>query len=115
MRISITQVRQRIAALGFEMNPLGADCKNYGRMDAEPYTDSTYHILSKPFRSVFIAKCINGWYITSHIHFNARKFRARLDNTGWVERKNIFGHGVTLKDAVRDFEINYYLKIHGQR
>lgn len=115
MRISITQARQRMADLGFEMNPPGACHRNWGRKPAEIFTHPGYHCLSVPFRDVFISKAVGGWVITSHIKFNARKFRSRLSNTFMLERKFICGWGATLKDAVQDFEVNYNLKIHGQR
>lgn len=113
MRITITQVRQRLAALGFEMGKYGTP--NWGMMTPELFTHGTVHVLSKPFRDVFIGKAKGGWYITSHIKFSARRFRARLHNTYTEEMKNIFGMGKTLKDVIQDFENNFNLKVYNQR
>ena len=114
MRITITQARQRLAALGFEMGKYGTP--NWGMMSPpELFTHGTTHVLSPPFRDVFIGKAKGGWYITSHIKFSARRFRARLYNTYTEELKNIFGHGRTLLDAIQDFENNFNLKVYNQR
>ena len=115
MRISITQVRQRLTALGFTMNTNPTDCKDWGTMTPELFTHAGLHCLSVPFRDVFIGKSVNGWYITSHIKFTARRFRARRYNTFTAELKNIFGMGKTLKDAIQDFENNFNLKVYNQR
>lgn len=83
-------------------------------MTPELFTHANLHVLSVPFRDVFIGKAVNGWYITSHIKFTARRFRCRKYNTFTAELKNIFGHGHTLLDAVEDFEKNFMFKVYNQ-
>lgn len=104
--MKITQARKQLTILGFTMNPHGAECKNWGRKTPEQFHTS-HHILSSPFRDVFIGKARGGWYVTSHIKFTARRFRARLHNAFDHSTANIFGGGKTLAKAMEIFTSNF--------
>lgn len=108
--MNIKQVANRLTSLGFTMGAV-ASIPNWGRKDPEIFT-TNLHVMSPPFRDVFIGKAKGGWYITSHIKFKARRFHARLHNTFTEEMKNIFGHGRTLELAIADFEKEYIKKVY---
>ena len=112
--MNVIQAAKRLTALGCKMNPTGANCPRFGTTTPELFT-TDLHVVSVPFRDVFIGKAKGGWYVTSHIKFTARRRRARLYNTFGAELKNIFGHGRTLEFAIRDFENNYNLKVYNIR
>jgi hypothetical protein len=107
--MNVKQAAGRLTKLGFTMNPAGADCSRFGTMTPEPFT-TEFHIHSTPFRDVFFAKCKGGWYVTSHIKFKARRYRARMYNTFECHTKNIFGSGDTLLKAITEFETNFKAK-----
>jgi hypothetical protein len=106
------QAAKRLTALGFKMNPTGANCPRFGTTTPELFT-TDLHVVSVPFRDVFFARAKGGWYVTSHIKFTARRRRARLYNTFECHMKNIFGHGRTLELAIMDFVKEYTFKVHG--
>jgi hypothetical protein len=108
--MNIRQAAEFLTGLGFTMNPMGADCPTWGRKPAEVFA-TPHHILSTPFRDVFIGKVRSGWYVTSNIKFKARRKRARLYNTFDHHMANIFGSGDTLLKAMINFETNFKLQM----
>ena len=116
--MNVKQAANRLTKLGFTMNPQGASCPRFGTMTPEPFT-TEFHIHSTPFRDVFIGHVTgvthlngkrSGWYVTSHIKFKARRYRARMYNTFECHTKNIFGGGDTLLKAITEFETNFKAK-----
>lgn len=99
--MNIKQAANRLSSkLGFTM------IDKWGKKTPEVFV-TPYHILSTPFRDVFIGKCKGGWYITSHIIFTARRKYSRSHNTFQHCTNNIFGSSRTLKEAIESFEQNF--------
>ena len=93
-----------LPSLGFTMNPSGANCVDFGRIEAEPYNVGKDHF--QPFfRHVFIGKCKGGYYVTSHINGNMRKYRCRIQYEAKIG--NIFGGGKTRRQAIERFAENF--------
>ena len=85
-----------------------SDSKRFGTRDlTEAFHFAPHHLLSKPFRTVFIGKAVDGYYISSHIRFRGRYYRHRSYNAAWMDRRNIFGLGNNLREAVHDFEAKF--------
>ena len=101
--MTIKTASKQLEQLGFTMN------SKYGTAKPESFT-SPYHILSIPSRNVYIGKAKGGYYITSHINFKARLYRACKYNTFAANVNNIFGHGKTLALAVYNFRENFLNK-----
>ena len=81
---------------------------NWGRRElTEAFDFSPNHLLSKPYRSVYIGEAMDGYYISSSIRFRGRLYRHRSYNAAWMDRRNIFGMGTNLRGAVNDFEANF--------
>jgi hypothetical protein len=97
----------RLTALGFNMTADGSTHPLWGRKSADMFNSGTLHVLSVPFRDVLITRSPNGWYVSSHIKFNARRKHARLTNTFVNQVKSVFGFGKTMEQALNDFEIMF--------
>jgi hypothetical protein len=106
--MNISQAIKRLTVLGFKMGETGV--RDWGRQDAEPFDFSPSHIVTTPFRDVFIGHVKNGWYVTSHIKFKGRIYRHRYEQS--FEIFNIFGGGKTLADAMTQFESNFKSKTY---
>jgi len=102
--MKISQATRNLAALGFKMNETG----KWGSQPAEHFPTFKDHVLSTPFRDVYIGHVPKGWYITSHIHFHRRKYRARHSEP--AQLLNIFGGGKTLSAAMTEFVLNFIHK-----
>ncbi len=110
--MTIKQAVKRLEALGFDMskprhNFVGTS--RYGAQSAEPFDFGKNHVLTTPFRDVFFAECIGGWYVTSHIKFQARDYRRR--HIYQADIRNIFGGGSTLQEAIEQFETDFKAKV----
>jgi hypothetical protein len=101
--MTLIQAIKRLSNLGFEMGT--QDVAHWGKKFPEKFSFEPHHVLTRPFRDVFIGEAKGGWYITSNIHFEARRYRYRY--TYMARIKNIFGHGKTLNEAVNDFTKNF--------
>lgn len=96
-----------LPSLGFKMNPSGADCADFGTQPAEPYNVGKDHF-TPSFRSVFVGKCKGGYYVTSHIQGEFRRYRARRTESATFG--NIFGGGKTRRQALLQFADNFKAK-----
>ena len=85
-------------------------CMTWGHQLPEAFTFSPNHILGTPTRDVYFGKAVGGYYITSHIYFQARNYRCRYRYR--AEILNIFGMGNTLKLAIENFEKNFTGKVY---
>jgi hypothetical protein len=106
--MTIIQASKRLQALGFNMKGVGSP--HFGQMNPEPFTFGQHHVLTPPWRTVFFAPCNGGWYVTSSIRFEARKYRHRYSYTAQI--LNIFGGGKTLEEAITEFENNFKTKTY---
>lgn len=100
--MNLKQARQRLTRLGFNMD---SECKKWGTRElTEDFDFSPNHLLSVPYRDVFIGKSADGYYIASHIRFRGRLYRHRSYNADWMSYRNIFASGHALGQAVAIFE-----------
>ena len=84
------------------------DVPKWGRRDlTEAFDFSPNHLLSVPYRDVYIGTAIDGYYIASHIHFRGRLYRHRSYNAAWMDRRCIFGMGDNLRAAIYNFEAQF--------
>lgn len=107
--MNIKQARKRLELLGFTF-PLPLPSA-WGRKVPEKF-ETEFHILETPIRDIYFAEAKGGWYVTSHIYFQARRFRARQYNTFKASILNIFGYGATLEEAIGNFAYNFNSKIY---
>lgn len=108
--MTLKQVVKRLAALGFKMN--GSCGCVHGTIGAEAFNYYPHSILSEPMRDVFLGECKGGWYVTSHINFKAKRFRAREVHTASI--LNIFGSGQTIEAAIEEFERHFKHKVYNR-
>lgn len=74
---------------------------------AEPVNLQPHHF-TPAFRSLFVGKAKGGYYCTSDIVGEYRRYRARKWNTYHNHHvRNVFGHGKTELAAVRAFLANF--------
>jgi hypothetical protein len=105
--MDIQQAKQRLMKLGFVFDAPGVP--KWGRRDlTEAFDFSPNHLLSVPYRDIYIGKSKDGWYIGSSIHFYGRLYRHRAWNARWMDRRSVFGLGNNLQDAVRNFEADFH-------
>ena len=83
----------------------------FGTKNAEEVNVFPNHFIPK-FRWVYISSKLTkkqngGYYITSSITGDYRKFRGKYSQSRAI--KNIFGHGKTLEIATNDFVNNFYI------
>jgi hypothetical protein len=103
----------KLASLGFHM---GVDNtpNNFGTQPAEPFYPVDAKEWKPIFRHVFIGKCVNGFYVTSHIKSYIRRKYERCQPHE-AEFKNIFGGGSTLQEAIDTFVTNFKAKTYNER
>jgi hypothetical protein len=98
-----------LPSLGFKMNPPGSDCADFGTQPAEPYNVGKDHF-TPDFRSVFVGKAKGGYYVTSHICGNLRRYRCQRVESATVG--NIFGGGKTRREALLNFAADFQNKTY---
>jgi len=105
--MTLSQARKEIAKLGFDFRLDAFPNAKFGTVAAEDYTNDLIknNHWTPSFRSVYIAHDYphGGPYITSSIHGNFRRYKARKYNEYKRELANIFAHGKTLSEAVENF------------
>ena len=106
--MTLREAAQRLKVLGFQFFEQGGI--RWGAMAAEDFDPGRCHVLSEPFRDVFIGECKGGWYITSHINFSAQRCHSQDKHTATI--LNIFGSGKTLEHALEEFEHNFENKTY---
>ncbi len=110
--MNYAEARKQLKALGFTF-PKDARCTDgtirWGRKAPEPFNTGKNHF-EPTFRDVFIAPCQGGYYVTSHIHGQMRRYRCRYWNETTIV--NIFGGGKTLSEAVTKFVDNFKSKTY---
>jgi hypothetical protein len=99
------QAVKQLTQLGFEFPKEGGG--NWGRQAPEFYDVGKHHFRPR-FRDVFFAPAVGGWYVTSHIHGIWRNYRCRRECETTIA--NIFGGGLTLEIAIREFVKNFTSK-----
>ena len=102
--MNIPQAIARLKKLGFDMSH-----ETWGTIEAEPYDVGKNHFTPR-WRDVFLGKCLNGYYVTSHIKGMMRHYRCRQAYE--VDIGNIFGGGATLKEAFDKWEANFRNKVY---
>ena len=106
--MNISQAKQKLTKLGFVFS--SPDSPKWGRRNlTESFDFKPNHLLTVPYRDVYIGKATDGWYITSSIHFRGRIFRHHSFNTNWMSRRNICAIGSTLLEAVVQFNTQFWL------
>jgi hypothetical protein len=101
------QARKVLSKIGFVFH-----YSAWGRQTPEPYSVGKDHF-TPYFRGVFFAKCVGGYYVTSHIKGLYRRYRRRRSDETGVG--NIFGGGPTLEAAVSVFVKNFTTKTYNRR
>lgn len=102
-----------LKSLGFIFSATGDN--NFATIAAEPVDLRPDHFKPR-FRDVFLGNTQTGFYVTSHITGEFRKYRARKYNTNPdYSTHNIFGHGKTEDEAVAMFVENFKNKKYNIR
>ena len=105
--MTIAEVARRLTLLGFKMGAV-KDVPEWGKRPLTEHFDfRPNHVLTTPYRDVYIGECQGGWYITSHIYFRGRMFRRRKYNVEHMKVRNLFGGGATLAQAFAIFRIEF--------
>lgn len=108
--MNIKQASKILASLGFNM---GVDNTpiHYGTQPAEPFFPIGAATFKPISRDVFIGKCHNGWYVTSHLNGIVR-MKWQRSFAGNASYLNIFGGGSTLQDAIEIFVMHFKSKTY---
>ena len=115
MQKSRERIVKEFEKLGFDVmkkDKLMSELSVFGIIPAEPYNVGKNHF-APTYRSVFFGTAKGGYYITSGIHGKMRLYHCR--STEDTEIGNIFGHGKTIKEALKNFAYNFTNKIYNKR
>jgi len=101
-----------LTAAGFHFNPEHGGA--FGTIAPEPFNVGKDHFFPH-FRGVYIGKSVGGFYVTSHIVGDFRRYRQRVYNTQHnASLANIFGGGKTALEAVKIFLANFKSKTYNR-
>ncbi len=92
-----------LQAAGFHFFPEHGD--DFATIKPEPFNVGKNHFFPH-FRDFYLGKAVGGFYCTSHIHGDFRKYRCKTVQYNF-ELGNIFGKGVTEDEAVKNFLENF--------
>jgi hypothetical protein len=107
--MTIAEAKKELTRLGFKMVRSPG---TWGSKPPEPYSVGKNHF-SPYFRDVFIGETRTGFYVSSNIVGKMRRYRCRR----WDGAKvgNIFGGGITLDAAIKEFIENFVSKTYNIR
>lgn len=110
--MNLDEVKNLLTLAGFTILPDRDDDPMkgktvFGTVEAEKISVGKDHFIPH-YRTVFFAEAVGGFYVTSNIVGNLRKYRGRQWNP--AEFNNIFGHGKTPVEAVNNFLSNFKQK-----
>jgi hypothetical protein len=102
----------KLKALGFKFDQ--PDVPQFGTTAPEPYNVVGKDHFKARTRSVYFAKAKGGFYVTSHLLGDFRRYRGRTTYDNFSVA-NIFGMGKTLSAAINDFTVNFKAKTYNVR
>lgn len=107
MNSNIKDAVSLLKSSGFEIQRIDENSA-WGQIKNEPVSLGKDHFAPR-YRSVYLSDAVGGYYVTSHIVGDFRKYRGRTWHIGY-EVANIFGHGKTAVEAVNNFLSNFKQK-----